>query len=176
MALLCYLSIVANRQGPITGSVTTSRHAGKIQPIRVEHTIRMPIDRLHQRLLGTEEHRPMTFTKVMDRASPMLSVSLASGETLDSCTFEYYVPTHGHGTDPSLIVTLEDAFISEIETWEPKPTEPDFLPIGYLEKVALIYDRIRWQHMPSGHEAQRWWVLDPWDQRGESRARRRPPG
>ena len=72
MALAAYLTIVAERQGPIHGSVTQRGRENKILVIAVQHEIVAPRDPQSGIPTGKRMHKPFNVTKELDRSSPLL--------------------------------------------------------------------------------------------------------
>jgi len=80
MALNAYLSIVAERQGPIQGSVVQKGREGKILVIGAMHGIVCPRDPASGIPTGKRMHKPFTILKELDRSMPFLFSILCNNE------------------------------------------------------------------------------------------------
>jgi type VI secretion system secreted protein Hcp len=93
MALNAYLSIVAQKQGPIRGSVTQKGREGKILVIGVMHEIVCPRDPASGLPTGKRIHKPFTLLKELDRSTPQLFSVLCHNENIPSFELQFWQPS-----------------------------------------------------------------------------------
>ena len=92
MALNAYLSIVAQKQGPIRGSVTQRGREGKSMVIGAMHQIVCPRDPASGMPTGKRAHKPFIVLKELDRATPLFPTPVSvpttnrPASTLNPCT------------------------------------------------------------------------------------------
>ena len=89
MALNAYLSIVAERQGPIQGSVVQKGREGKILVIGAMHEIVCPRDPASGIPTGKRAHKPFTILKELDRSTPLLFSILTNNEHITSAEIQF---------------------------------------------------------------------------------------
>src|SRR6185312_14088488 len=82
MALAAYLTIVAERQGPILGSVTQKGRENQILVTAVHHEIVCPRDPQSGIPTGKRMHKPFTITKELDQSTPLLFQVLCTNENI----------------------------------------------------------------------------------------------
>src|SRR3569833_3098451 len=93
MALAAYLTIVAERQGSIRGSVIQKGREGKILVIGVQHEIVSPRNPQSGLPTGKRMHKPLMVLKELDRSSPLLYAALCTNENLRDVQFDFYTST-----------------------------------------------------------------------------------
>ncbi len=82
MTPTAYLHLVGQKQGLITGSVTSKAHQGSIAVIAIAHEIACPHNAASGLPTGKRLHKPFVITKELDRLSPLLYSILTTNETI----------------------------------------------------------------------------------------------
>lgn len=118
--------------------------------LRFDHSIVIPVDRQRGELQGIREHRPFTFVKPFDPATPMLAKALTNGETLKTVKFHWY---DGEGGE-FFTHTLDNAKISGIES-----VNSDIRTFGSMprEEIRLLYEKITWKITDGNIESSDAW-------------------
>lgn len=151
-ALNAYLKIKGQKSGEIKGSVVQKGKEGAIAVIAVSHSIVSPRDPQSGLPTGQRMHKPIVFTKELDRSTPILYQALATNENLAEVEFSVYGPDP-KGGKPSLLlytVKLTNANIASIDVVTPDTGAPRTL-------VTMTYQRIEWTWSPDGITAQDDW-------------------
>lgn len=117
----------------IRGNTHFDGRTNLIKVLRFNHNIRIPIDTQKGELRGVREHRPFTFVKPTDAATPILMKALTNGETLSEVIFYWYRQPSGNA-GPFFTTTLANAKISDVEMFGSDPQET----------ISLLYERITW--------------------------------
>jgi type VI secretion system secreted protein Hcp len=89
-ALNAYLKIKAQKQGDIKGSVTQKGRENSIQVFGVAHEIISPRDAASGLPTGKRQHKPITVTVPVDKATPLLFQALVSNEMLQNVTIDFW--------------------------------------------------------------------------------------
>jgi type VI secretion system secreted protein Hcp len=157
MALAAYLTIVAERQGPIRGSVTQKGREGKILVIAVAHEIVAPRNPQSGLPTGKRMHKPLLVTKELDRASPLLYQVLCTNENLRDVRLEFWTSTPTGQEKQHYTVRLTNANISSISFKLANVRNPRLTRLPEIEEVALTYQKIEWTWSDGGLTADDDW-------------------
>jgi type VI secretion system secreted protein Hcp len=144
MALNAYLSIVAQRQGPIRGSVTQKGREGKILVMGAMHEIVAPRDPASGLPTGKRMHKPFTILKELDRSSPLLFSVLCNNENISSFELQFWQPSPTGAERQHYTVRLTNANISAIHFKMPNNRSMKLARLTEYEEVSFTYQRIEW--------------------------------
>lgn len=157
MANAIYLDLVGIKQGHISkdafteesvGNIFQDGHTDQIFIYALAHTLNIPTDPQSGQPTGQRMHGPITFTKPIDRTTPLLAAALTSGERMERCQFQWF-RTSATGTQEHYFTTLlEDAVIVNITTISPDTQAEGHVPAK--ESISLTYRKITWEHNISG--------------------------
>jgi type VI secretion system secreted protein Hcp len=157
MALAAYLSIVAERQGPLRGSVTQKGREGKSLVIAVQHEIVCPRDPQSGIPTGKRMHKPLVLTKELDRASPLLQAVLCTNENIREARIEFWTATATGQEKQHYTVRLTNANISSITFKMANIRSPKLVRFAEYEEIALTYQKIEWTWNDGGISAADDW-------------------
>ncbi|HRI68160.1 MAG TPA: type VI secretion system tube protein TssD [Polyangium sp.] len=157
MALNAYLKIVAQRQGPILGSVTQRGREGSIQVIAVMHEITSPRDPASGRPTGKRAHKPLVLTKLLDRSSPLLYSVLVFNENISTFELQFYTPDKTGIERQHFTIRLTNANISAINFRMPNTRSKFAMQLAEREEVAFTYQKISWTWNEGGISADDDW-------------------
>ncbi len=157
MALGAYLTIVAERQGLIRGSVTQKGREGKSLVFAVSHEIVSPRDPASGRPTGKRAHKPFVCTKETDRASPLLYQILCTNENIREATIDFWASTPMGLEKLRYTVRLVNANISGITFKMANVRSPKLARLPEYEEVSLTYQRIEWTWIEGGITASDDW-------------------
>jgi type VI secretion system secreted protein Hcp len=152
---MIYLKIKGQKQGDIKGEVIERGKEGTIKPLSFEHEIVSPRDAASGLPTGKRQHKPLSITKMMDKASPMLYNALVTNENLTEVNINFYRPsnsnTGGVGANEMFYsIKLTNANISAIKTI----TKEDGT---IIEAVFFTYQKIAWTFTNGGIFAEDDW-------------------
>src|SRR5262245_16800961 len=135
MALAAYLSITAERQGQIRGSVTQKGREGKILVVAVAHEIVCPRSPQSGIPTGKRMHKPLMVTKELDRSSPQLYEVLCTNENIVEARLDFWTPTPTGQEKQHYTVRLTNANISTINFKMPNIRAPRLQRLVEYEEV-----------------------------------------
>ncbi|MFJ4348725.1 Hcp family type VI secretion system effector [Pseudomonas sp. NPDC089401] len=157
MASNGYLIISGERQGLISAGCNTEPSMGA--RCQLAHQDEITLLDFSQGIINTENslratHQPVSFTKLIDKASPLLGQAMDSQEVLD-CVFHFY-RTHPAGhQEKYFTIKLEGAVLVELDMVVPHAvllSDQDA-----VERVSLRYRTISWLHHAGGTSAHASW-------------------
>jgi type VI secretion system secreted protein Hcp len=157
MALGAYLTIVAERQGPIRGSVTQKGREGKILVMAVSHEIISPRDPASGRPTGKRMHKPFVCTKETDRSSPLLYDVLCNNENIREAKIEFWASTPMGLEKQHYTVRLVNANICGIVFKMANVRSPKLARLPEYEEVSFTYQSIVWTWNETGTSASDDW-------------------
>ena len=154
-----YITIEGETQGPITqgaftpesiGNIFQEGHEDESFVQAFEHIVTLPRDPQSGQPSGQRVHKPFTFTKALDKASPLLYNALTAGEVLSTCELKFYRTSTAGKQEHFFTIALEDAIVVDINLKMPNAQDPAQAHFTQLEKVALSYRKITWTHEIAG--------------------------
>ena len=144
MALNAYLSIVAEKQGTIQGSVTQKGRENKILVFSVIHEIVCPRDPASGLPTGKRMHKPFMILKELDRSTPLLFSILCNNENISSFELQFWQPSPTGVERQHYTVRLTNANISSIHFKMPNNRSAKLARLPEYEEVFFTYQRIEW--------------------------------
>jgi type VI secretion system secreted protein Hcp len=150
MALSAYLTIVAEKQGLIRGSVTQKGREGKIMIVAVNHEIVCPRDPASGVPTGKRVHKPLILTKELDRSSPLLYNVLTHNENLKSLDLQFWQPSPTGAERQHFSIKLTNANISGIQFKLGNTRSPKLARYAEQEEISFTYQKIEWTWTEGG--------------------------
>lgn len=159
MPIPAYLTLSGDNQGDMSsgatgadsiGTLSKSDHENEIQVQAFKVNMTVPKDPQSGQPTGRRIHTGLTFTKVVDKSSPMLMQALATGEQIKDATFKFFRTSSSGTQEHYYTIELEEALITDITTWFPNALDPSNGPIGHMEDVTLSYKAINETHEVAG--------------------------
>lgn len=154
----CYLTLEGTKTGNIEGANNITGHEKEIPVQAVEHIIEIPTNPQTGVPTGQRVHLPMTLTKEIDRASPLLLQALTKSEQMTHVTLAYYRTTSEGKDEKYYTVTLRNAIITSIRTWMPDRLLEANKAMGHMEDVSFAYSSIEWCYVDGGITTQDTWM------------------
>jgi type VI secretion system secreted protein Hcp len=154
-----YISIEGATQGNITAGAFTEESVGNtyveghedeclVQAF--DHEVIIPRDPQSGQPTGQRVHKPLTITKVFDKASPLLYAALTTGERLPKCTIKWWRTSTAGVQEHYFTTELVDAIIVSIKARMPNCQDPGMAHFTHLEDVSFTYRQITWTHEVGG--------------------------
>lgn len=106
-----------------------------IAVLSISHGVEIQVDAQTGQSTGRRQHKPLTVTKPIDKASPLLMINLITNAHLREVKIPFYHKHQGE-TVKYFEITLENAVISSINT--------STTAAGPLEEVSFVYEEITW--------------------------------
>lgn len=124
--------------------------------VELNHRLYMPLDQHRGTVSGKRVHEPVTLTKEIDTASPLLYQACAEGKTLDELSVEFYRINPQGMEELYYTITMKGVKVASVQAVLPNTKSPDKERLTHLEEVQLMYERIEWKH-EEGYE-----YMDAW--------------
>jgi type VI secretion system secreted protein Hcp len=145
MALNAYLECEGKKSGAVTGSCDIKPHEGKMEVWGWHHEVTSPRDLAKGAATGKRTHKPITVTKAVDKASPVLMMFLVTNEVISTWKLMVYRP----GTDTPeeehyFTIQLENANVSAIRQEQLNNKYPDNIAHDFREHISFSYQKIIW--------------------------------
>jgi type VI secretion system secreted protein Hcp len=153
--MAAYMSVKAQKQGQIQGSVIQKGREGKIMVIAIDHFMTSPTDAASGQPTGKHMHKPLLITKEVDKSSPQLHASFATNENLPEVQIQFWAPNIkaavGVGNEYQYYtVTLNNARITSVRHVMPNMKNPELQKYAAYEELALVYQKITWTWTDGG--------------------------
>ena len=159
MANQVYMSIEGESQGLISqaaftemsvGNIFQEGHEDDIFIYSLSHNISLPVDIQSGQPTQQRIHSPISISKPIDKATPLLANALTSGERITRCEFKWF-RTSSTGTQEHFFTTrLTDAIIVNIVTNLPNTQSEETSHIPPSETLSISYRKIEWEHVAAG--------------------------
>jgi type VI secretion system Hcp family effector len=152
LAYNIYLEIVDISDGASgedsVGQFSKTEHEDEISVLALEWGIYVPADALSGQVTGNRRLGPLTITKHIDGASPLLAQSITNPVALE-CTFSFYRPGDigGEGDpEPFYTMVLDGAKVTSVTIKSPNILEPENDIRPAYEHVSFSYNSITIDH------------------------------
>ncbi len=148
------VTIEGARQGKILGDGPDK----SIVALGYQHELTVPRDAATGAATGRRMHKPLTFVKAIDRATPQILSALTTNEKL-SITLKMSKPGAGGGKEAEYFtITLTDAYVSSVRNWKPNTRDLSADRAGDLEEVTIYYRMITWSHADGTSATDDWYT------------------
>jgi len=154
MALNAYLKVEGQKQGLIKGSVTQKGREDSIMVIAFNHEVLSPRDVATGLPTGQRQHKVLTVTKEIDRATPLLMNALVTNENLNKWELRFWRPSSPPfpaGQEKQFFtIHLVNATISDIRMEMLNNMYPENVAHKECEHVSFTYQKITWTYEDGG--------------------------
>lgn len=127
--------VTCDSQGDISGD--SSRQNGAIEVLGFSHSVVSPRDAASGLPTGKRQHKPITITKPVDKATPKLYQGLSMNENCGNVRLEFFKPDSTGKTVNFYSIELLNAHIVSISTYQSDGQAP-------REHVSFTYQKIIW--------------------------------
>jgi type VI secretion system secreted protein Hcp len=152
-----YLTLKGETQGNIEGSCDQKGHENTILVQAFNHEVMIPPNPQTGAPTGPRVHKPLTITKVYDKATPKLYLALTSGEHLPSVEMKLYRINNKGAEELYFTTTLEDAIVVSVKPWMMNCLDPNSKSFTHMEDVSFTYRKATWKWVPDGIESEDDW-------------------
>lgn len=156
MPMPAFLTLTGEEQGDIEGSCDIEDHEGAILIQALDHVVEIPTD---SRGLptGSRVHRPIKFTKEIDRSTSMLYQAMCTDELISEAEFKLYRLDGMGEQEHYYTILLENARITKVQPWIPNCLDKQYEGLRHMEDVYMSYEGITWTWEPDGIEYEDTW-------------------
>lgn len=153
-ALNAYLRLEGETQGPIEGGATQTGREGAIEVWAWEHEVVSPRDAATGLPTGKRQHKPVSVTKPIDKATPLLMRALVTNENIPVFTLRFYRPSRTGREVQFFTVQLMNARIAGIRQVQLDNKVPENAKRPVYEQVTFVYQKIVWTFEETGTSAE----------------------
>ncbi len=157
MALNSYLRLTGETQGDVEGSVTQAGLEGSMEIVGWSHRVMSPRDAASGLPTGKRRHRPITVTKPVDKASPLLMAILTNNENITTWRLDAYRPSRSGKEVQYYTIELVNATIAGIRQEQLNNEYPENMRHEIREHVSFAYQKIIWTWQDGGITAEDDW-------------------
>lgn len=98
---------------------------------------------------GTRVHKPATFTKVFDKASPLLWQALCAGEILQ-LELKFYRTAQTGQQEHYFSIKWTDCTLVDGQGFFPNCLDPANSNFTHMEDWSFVYRKVEWTHEKAG--------------------------
>ena len=160
MALNAYMRLTGEKQGEIRGPVTRPDSEDSIKVIAVEHNVLSLLDAASGLPTGKRQHKPLTITKEIDMASPLLMNMMVNNENITDLEIRFWRAAKDGHEEQFYTIQLYNASISDIQLEMLNNQYPENIKHKVREHVSFCYQKIIWTYEDGGITA-----ADKWEAR-----------
>ncbi len=159
MALDSYLNLTGETQGRVEGSVTQAGREGSMEVYGWSHEVISPRDAASGLPTGKRQHKPITVTKPVDKATPLLMSILTNNENITEWRLDAYRPSRGGKEFQYYTIELINASIAGIRQEQLNNEYPENMKHEVREHVMFTYEKIIWTWQDGGITAEDDWEV-----------------
>jgi type VI secretion system secreted protein Hcp len=157
MPMPIHMTLKGQTQGEIKGGCTQKGREGSIIIFAFDHDIVSPRDIASGLPTGKRQHNPITITKEIDKASPLLFSALCNNENLSEVVFKYWKPSAAGKEQQYYTITLTNGNIASMKTFFPNMLIAENTRLPHMEQVSFTYQKIVWTFEDGGITAEDDW-------------------
>ncbi len=146
MALNAYLYLQGESQGQIEGDVKQVGREGSILTIAFSHGLAAATDGRK----SIRAHEPVTCTKPIDKATPLLGQAWANNETMTRFQLDFWRPSQSGQEVQYYTVELSNARITAIRQEMLNNKYPENMQHEVREHVSFTYQKVIWTWQDGG--------------------------
>jgi type VI secretion system secreted protein Hcp len=161
MALNAYLTMKGEKSGQVKGSVTQKGREDTIMVVAYSQEILSPRDAASGLPTGKRMHKPITITKEIDKASPILYNILVNNENVPEFKLEFWRPSSSGAEEQFYTIKLTNANICQMHEYILDNKVPENMKFPPMEQVSFTYQKIEWTWMKGGITAMDDWEVPP---------------
>jgi len=157
MAMTSYLKVEGKNQGNIEGDCPQKGHEKWILVYGLEWSMEIPRDTHTGLPTGQRIHHPITITKKLDPASPLIAQACASGEQMKKWQLDFHQISEKGAEELYYTIQLENAIVVDIRYEKLLTFLEANKPYYDMEYVSFTYEKITWSNKKANKEA-----IDDW--------------
>jgi type VI secretion system secreted protein Hcp len=149
-----YMIAIGDTAGQINGDVTVPGYEDAVEILSFNHAVVSPRDAASGLPTGKRQHKPITVTKPLDKASPLLMGALVNNENLNDVQFHFLSLDKTGKVTHYYTIELQNAAISSIRT---VLVENERGSLDTYEQISFVYQKIFWTFEDGGITAEDDW-------------------
>ena len=156
MALNAYMTVESKNQGKIEGSVDQAGREGTIEIFDIKHGMLAVLDSGGLPTSG-RQHKPLTVTKPIDKATPLLQTLLQGDDMITKLVIELYRPSRTGAEVNFYTIELENASMVSFHLDMANNRYEGAIELPVMERISFTYDRIISTFTDGGIKAELDW-------------------
>ncbi len=157
MALNCYMRLTGESQAEIKGSVTQTGREDSIMIIGFAHEVVSPRDAASGLPTGKRQHKPITVTKEIDKATPLLMNVLTNNENIKDWELRFWQPSKSGKEVQFYTIQLMNASVAGIRSEMLNNKYPENMQHKEREHISFCYQKVIWTYEDGGITAEDDW-------------------
>lgn len=157
MALNSYMRLTGETQGEVKGSVTEAGREDSMEIFGWSHEVISPRDAASGLPTGKRQHKPISVTKPVDKASPILMNILTNNENITEWRLDAWRPARSGKEFQYYTIELVNASIAGIRQEQLNNQYPENMKHEVREHIIFTYDKIIWTWHDGGITAEDDW-------------------
>jgi type VI secretion system secreted protein Hcp len=157
MALNAYLSFTGETQGKVNGSCTQAGREDSMEVHAFSHEVISPRDAASGLPTGKRQHKPVTITKPVDKASPIAMNILTNNENITEWRLDFYRPSKSGKEQQYYTIELVNASIAGVRSEMLNNKYPDNMKHEVREHLSFCYQKVIWTWQDGGVTAEDDW-------------------
>jgi len=157
MALNSYLTLKGETQSDIKGSCTQAGREDSMEIYGWSHEVISPRDAASGLPTGKRQHKPITITKAVDKASPLLTNVLVNNENITEWHLKCWRPSKTGSEEQFYTIDLVNGNISGARTEQLNNKYPENMTHEIREHISFTYQKITWTWVDGGVTAEDDW-------------------
>ncbi|MEM9081482.1 MAG: type VI secretion system tube protein TssD [Verrucomicrobiota bacterium] len=125
--------------------------ANSIEAFAFQSEFFSPTDAGSGRPTGRRTYKPITFTKRIDKSSPLLAKAFVNNETIAGEIRFYRTDSNSGMIEHYYTIELQNARVARVRNWTPSTIDPASVSSPDLEEVSLTFETITWTDEESGN-------------------------
>ncbi len=159
MALNAYLTYTGETQGKINGSCTQKGREDTMEVYGFSHEVISPRDAASGLPTGKRQHKPISITKPVDKATPITMAILTTNENITEWRLDFYEPSRAGKEFQFYTIELVNASLAGIRSEMLNNKYPQNMKHELREHLTFCYQRITWTIQDGGVTS-----VDDWEE------------
>lgn len=157
MALNAYMTLTGETQGKVEGSVTEAGREGMMEIYGWSHEVISPRDAASGLPTGKRQHKPISVTKPIDKATPLLANIQVNNENITEFRLDAWRPSRSGKEFQYYTIELINASIAGIRQEQLNNQYEENMRHEVREHIMFTYQKIIWTWQDGGITAEDDW-------------------
>jgi len=154
-----HLWLEGQKTGKIKGGCTQKGREDSIFVLAFSHNITSPRDPASGLPTGKRMHKPLTVTKEVDKATPLLYNVMVNNENVKKLEIKFFQTQKTGGEKHYYTIELVNANIADMKTYYALTSDPANARLPHLEDISFTYQKILWTYVDGGITAEDDWEV-----------------
>ena len=157
MALNAYLTLTGETNGKVEGSCTQSGREGLMEIYGFSHEVIAPRDAASGLPTGKRQHKPISVTKPIDKATPTLLTLLTNNENITEWKIDFWRPSRSGKEEQFYSIELVNASVAGVRAEQLNNKYEENMKHEVREHIQFTYQKVIWTWNDGGITAEDDW-------------------